>query len=151
MMRSSTTMGNWTTKATMTDSPEDVHVELCDASDAAQAVYSARRLTAQIGFNEASQFLIATAVSELATNIVRYAGRGEVELRVLHEAGRCGIEVVASDQGPGIADMEKAMTEHFSSGDSLGLGLPSVKRIMDEFTIESKRGRGTTIVARKWR
>ena len=135
----------------MIDCSEVICVELCEASDTAQAVYSTRRLTARMGFSEANQFLIATAVSELATNIVRYAGKGEVTIRTLYDSGREGIEVTARDQGPGIADIDEAMKEHFSSGNSLGLGLPSVKRIMDEFTIDSKKGRGTTIVARKWR
>ena len=135
----------------MTDCSEVIRVELCDASDTAQAVYSTRRLTAQMGFSEANQFLIATAVSELATNIVRYAGKGEVTIRTIYDTGRVGIEVVARDEGPGITDIDEAMREHFSSGNSLGLGLPSVKRIMDEFTIDSRRGHGTTIVALKWR
>lgn len=135
----------------MTDRSEVICVELSDPSDTAQAVYSTRRLTARLGFSEANQFLIATAVSELATNIVRYAGRGEVTIRIVYDSGREGIEVVARDCGPGIADIDQALEEHFSSGDSLGLGLPSVKRIMDEFRIDSQRGQGTIIVARKWR
>lgn len=135
----------------MSNSSEFICVELCEASDTAQAVYSTRRLTAQMGFSESNQFLVSTAVSELATNIVRYAGKGEITIRTVYDSGREGVEVVARDRGPGIVNIEKAMEEHFSSGNSLGLGLPSVKRIMDEFTIDSKRGRGTTIVARKWR
>ena len=138
-------------KTIMTGGHEIILVELCEVSDAAQAVYSTRRLTAQMGFGETDQFLIATAVSELATNIVRYAGKGEIVIRTVIDAGREGIEVTARDSGPGIADIDRAMEEHFSSGNSLGLGLPSVRRIMDDFTIDSEPGHGTTIVARKWR
>lgn len=138
-------------KAIMSGSSEVICVELLEPSDTAQAVYSTRRLTAQMGFSESNQFLVATAVSELATNIVRYAGKGEITIRAVYDSGREGVEVVARDRGPGIANIEKAMEDHFSSGNSLGLGLPSVRRIMDEFSIDSKRGRGTTIVARKWR
>lgn len=135
----------------MNEVSEVVQVELSEITDTAQAVYSTRRLTAQMGFSETYQCLIATAVSELATNIVRYAGRGEVIIRNVSETGRTGIEVTARDNGPGIADIQQAMKDHFSSGNSLGLGLPSVKRIMDDFFIESKPGKGTTIIARKWR
>ncbi|MBF0528853.1 MAG: anti-sigma regulatory factor [Deltaproteobacteria bacterium] len=130
---------------------QEIQLELYEPSDNAQAVVTARRLAAQAGFSATLQFLIATAVSELATNIIRYAGRGEITLRVIINDHRTGLEVVALDAGPGIENIEQAMQEHFSSGHSLGLGLPSVKRIMDEFTITSTPGQGTMIVARKWR
>ncbi|MBF0526970.1 MAG: anti-sigma regulatory factor [Deltaproteobacteria bacterium] len=130
---------------------EVIRVELIDTSDAALAVYSTRRLTAAMGFSVTNQYLIAAAVSELATNIVRYAGQGKITIKTVRNADLEGVEVEARDEGPGIADIDQAMQEHFSSGNSLGLGLPSVRRIMDEFIIDSKPGRGTTIIARKWR
>lgn len=130
---------------------EEVRIELLDPGDSAQAVMAARSLAARVGFDESAQFLIATAVSELATNIIRYAGSGEVTLRHIHLEGREGFEVSALDAGPGIGDLERAMCDHYSTGASLGLGLPSVKRIMNDFHIESKPRQGTLCVARKWR
>jgi phosphoserine phosphatase RsbX len=130
---------------------QNLDFELYEPSDNAQVVYATRKLAAQLGFAESEQFLIATAVSELATNIIRYADRGRINLRMIEADSRTGIEVTAEDYGPGIVNIDEAMQEHFSSGNGLGLGLPSVRRIMDEFAIESKPGQGTRIVARKWR
>lgn len=129
----------------------ETSLELFEPSDNAQVVYSARRMAAELGFCETEQFLIATAVSELSTNIIRYAGQGSITLRAIGSGGRTGMEVVARDNGPGIADIEEAMQENFSSGNGLGLGLPSVRRIMDEFSIESGPRQGTRVMARKWR
>ena len=136
----------------MSDNPgDDIQIELCEPSDNARVVYAARRLAASLGFNVVNQSLIATAASELSTNIIRYAGKGEVILRTVRDSNRTGIEIVALDKGPGIGNIDRAMEEHFSSGNGLGLGLPSVRRIMDEFSITSGPGQGTTIIARKWR
>lgn len=120
----------------------DINFELHEPSDNAQVVYATKKLAAQLGFAESEQFLIATAVSELATNIIRYANWGRISLKIIQEANRTGIEVTAEDHGPGIVNIDEAMQEHFSSGSGLGLGLPSVRRIMDEFAIESKPGQG---------
>jgi serine/threonine-protein kinase RsbT len=130
---------------------EETFIDLVEISDHAQVVYTVRRLTAQMGFDEVQQTLISTAASELSTNIIRYAGKGTVTLRTIHKENREGIEIVAEDEGPGIENIEEAMKEHFSKGNGLGLGLSSVKRIMDEFDIQSKPGHGTRIVTMKWR
>lgn len=130
--------------------PEEIRLDIAESDDNALAVSAARRMAEEIGFSESEGFLIGTAVSELATNILRYAGRGQVTLRPLAGFGRVGMEVVALDAGPGIPDIEKAMQDHYSTGGSLGLGLPSVKRIMDTFHIESRPGRGLSCTARKW-
>jgi serine/threonine-protein kinase RsbT len=130
---------------------EETRVELSLPTDNALAISLARRLAAQAGFDEVGQSLFATAVSELATNVLRYGGGGEALLRLIEEPGRQGVEVVAQDHGPGIRNVERAMQDHYSTGRSLGLGLPGVKRIMDEFTIDSKPGVGTLCIARKWR
>jgi serine/threonine-protein kinase RsbT len=130
---------------------EHTLVEVGDVSDKTVAVGAARQLCKQAGFDETRQFMLATAVSELATNIARYAGRGQITLRVVENGGRTAFTVEAVDNGPGIADLELAMSDNYSSIDSLGLGLPSVKRIMDEFQIDSAPGRGTRILCRKWR
>lgn len=130
---------------------DESRVELVDISDTGAAIGAARHMAAAIGFEETDQYLIATAVSELATNMIKYAGRGELTVRFIRNEEHDGFEVMAIDSGPGIKDVEKAMQEHFSTGDSLGLGLPGVKRIMDELYIESRSGSGTQCVARKWR
>lgn len=121
-----------------------------EPSDNALVVYRTLKLLAELGFDEVRQTLITTAVSELSTNIIRYGRRGTITLSVMETGGRRGLEVIAEDQGPGIEDIARALEERFSTGDGLGLGLPSVRRIMDEFVIDSEVKKGTRIVARKW-
>ena len=86
----------------------------------------------------------------MARNLVRYAARGEIVLRLVDDSGRRGVEVLAADDGPGIADVARAMQDGFSTSGGLGLGLPGVRRIMDEFEISSEFGKGTRVTARKW-
>ncbi len=125
---------------------------LFDSSDKEQVIIVARNLAAEAGFNETNQFLIATAASELATNIVKYANEGEVVIKIVQKDRQLGIKIIARDDGPGIEDIKQVMQDNFStSKGSLGLGLPSVQRIMDEFKIESQPGHGTTVCAWKWR
>jgi len=119
-------------------------------SDIVTARLAGRELATEAGFKGSDLTLIATAISEVARNIVVYAGIGEIGLEVLHNANRRGLSVVARDQGPGIRDVERAMQDGFSTGGSLGLGLPGARRLMDEFEIESQVGQGTTITMRKW-
>lgn len=113
---------------------------------------SARALAQSLGFSALDQSRIATGVSELARNVVRYAtnGRGEVRIRALVEA-KPGIEIVVRDQGPGIADLEQALAAGFTSGRGLGMGLPGTRRLMDEMDIDSAPGRGTIVTIRKWK
>jgi len=118
--------------------------------DLPRAVNAARALAEQVGFATTRQFMIATAVSELATNIVRYATCGEVSIAAMNDRAREGIQVVATDDGPGIDDIERAMQDHYSTGGGLGLGLPGVRRLMDELMIDSRPGAGTTVTATKW-
>ena len=103
-----------------------------------------------IGFDETICQMIATAVSELANNIIKYAGRGEVLMDRIIAGSRMGMEVIARDKGPGIEDIQKAMEDHYSSGGTLGLGLPGVKRMMDEFELTSQPVKKTTVTIRKW-
>jgi serine/threonine-protein kinase RsbT len=110
----------------------------------------ARELAVTIGFSGSDPTIIATAVSEVARNIVQYAREGEIILRVAVENGRRGIEVTARDDGPGITDTEKAMQDGYSTGYGLGLGLPGTKRLVDRFEIHSTPGNGTTITMIKW-
>jgi serine/threonine-protein kinase RsbT len=119
-------------------------------SDVVRARQVGRTLAASIGFSQTDQALIATAISELARNIVLYARTGEVRVDALNNGGRKGVLVVARDEGPGIQDLERAMEPGFSTSGGLGLGLPGVRRLMDDMKVESKRGRGTTVTTRKW-
>ncbi|HKX40764.1 MAG TPA: anti-sigma regulatory factor [Burkholderiaceae bacterium] len=120
-------------------------------ADIVTARQRGRELAATIGFSSTDQTMIALAISEIARNIVSYAQRGRVTLRRLDGGGRSGVEVVAEDQGPGIADIELAMRDGYSTGRSLGVGLPGTKRVMDEFDLVSAPGRGTTVTMKKWR
>lgn len=129
---------------------ETLSFEVTAPSDNARVIFGARALLARMGFDEVSQYLIASAVSELSTNILRYACQGTVSLKVIHDGDKTGIEVIALDQGPGIEHISQALKENYSTGKGLGLGLPSVKRIMDEFDIRSAPGMGTRIMAKKW-
>ena len=119
-------------------------------ADVLTARRAARGIADRLGFSSTDLALIATAISEIARNILHYAKRGEMTLEAVEEPGRRGIVVVARDRGPGIADIEQAMQDGYSTGKGLGLGLPGARRLMDEFTIESRPGVGTTIVMKKW-
>jgi serine/threonine-protein kinase RsbT len=113
----------------------------------------ARDTARSLGFGLLDQSRIATAVSELARNVVRYAtdSRGEILIRPLTEGGRAGLEIVVRDEGPGIDDLERAMHDGYSSGSGMGMGLSGTRRLMDEMAMDSASGRGTTVVIRKWR
>ena len=122
----------------------------CD-SDVVAARQLARRLAVGIGFSRPDQALIATAVSELARNIVKYADEGEIELCSATSGAKSGIKVTARDRGPGLEDAELAMQDGYSTGNSLGLGLPGTRRIVDDFEIRSEPGRGLVVTVVKWR
>jgi serine/threonine-protein kinase RsbT len=129
----------------------DAHRHFIETTpDSMVSVTNAASLAQEVGFDDIGCRLIATAVSELCNNILKYATRGQVTVRVLHEEKRQGIEIEARDRGPGIDDPELAMMEGVSSGGTLGLGLPGVKRMMDEFWIETSPN-GTIVRVRKWR
>jgi len=110
-----------------------------------------REMAAQAGLSGSDLTVVATAISEVARNIISYAVCGEIVLSLTLKNGRQGLMVVAQDEGPGIADIDQAMIDGFSTGRSLGLGLPGARRLMDEFEIVSKLGEGTTVTMRKWR
>ena len=110
-----------------------------------------RALAIELGFSTGDATLIATSISELARNIVSYARRGEIILKAVHGSSRQGISIVAADSGPGIRDIRQAMRDGFSTSGSLGLGLPGVRRLMDEFEITSEPGHGTVVTVKKWR
>lgn len=128
----------------------ELRVPVATDSDIVTARQQGRRLASQLEFSPSDLTVIAAAISELARNIVTYAGRGEIAVRVVEGRGRRGIAVVARDEGPGIPDVTLALQDGFSTSGSLGLGLPGARRLMDEFEIDSAVGRGTTIIMRKW-
>ena len=105
----------------------------------------------RLGFPRPDPTLIATAISEVARNIVVHVGRGEIVLRPFQEADRYGLVVIASDAGPGIPDVEAALRDDYSRRGGLGLGLPGTRRLMDEFEIVSSAETGTTVTMKKWR
>ena len=109
-----------------------------------------RDLARQAGFSGGDQTVIAAAISEIARNIVVYAHRGEVRFRTVEDGTRRGLVIVASDEGPGIRDVDLAMQEGYSTSGGFGLGLPGARRLMDQFEIRSEPGRGTTITMTKW-
>lgn len=119
-------------------------------ADIVEARRRMRELTTPLGFMPGDVAMMATAVSELARNIINYAGEGEIALEVVERDRRVGMVVVARDRGPGIADVEQAMQDGFSSGQGLGLGLPGSRRLMDDLELVSAAGVGTTVTARKW-
>ncbi len=130
--------------------PGDTCVPIEHEGDIVTARQKGRELAAASGLSVTEQTLVATAISEVARNIVVYAQRGEVVLTALEDHGRRGVMVVARDEGPGIANLELAMRDGYSSSNSLGMGLPGAKRLMDEFELSSTVGKGTTITMRKW-
>jgi serine/threonine-protein kinase RsbT len=129
---------------------DEVLVPVSTDADVVAAREKGRELSAQLGFSSIDLTLIVTAISELARNILLYADRGEIVLRLDNDDGRQGIVVVARDEGPGIPDLELAMRDSYSTGNGLGLGLPGARRLMDEFAIQSEVSKGTTVVMKKW-
>jgi serine/threonine-protein kinase RsbT len=116
-------------------------------------IRSSLRAEAQrAGLSLTAETKLVTAGSELARNIVRYAthGQGTASIERLTRGGRHGVRAIFSDNGPGIADVNQVMRDGFSTGDSLGLGLPGSRRLVDEFSIDSAAGRGTTVVIAQW-
>jgi serine/threonine-protein kinase RsbT len=132
------------------DVPDGVFVAIERESDIVTARQKGRMLAAAVGFSSPDQTMIALAISEIARNIISYAQRGEVTIRRLGEGERCGVLIVARDGGPGIPDIELAMRDGYSTGKSLGVGLPGAKRVMDEFELVSTPGNGTTVTMKKW-
>jgi len=130
---------------------QEIRVVIHTDQDIVAARQKGRTLAVELGFSPGDATLVATAISELARNIVTYAGTGVVAIQGIQASGRQGILVIASDHGPGIADIRQAMRDGFSTSGSLGLGLPGVRRLMDEFDLQSRVGRGTTVAVKKWK
>ena len=129
---------------------DEICVPIARDEDIITARQEGRRLSTELGFSSTDLTLIATAISEVARNIRVYAGQGDVKLRLERHPDPGAIVVVASDQGPGISDVELAMQDGYSTAGSFGLGLPGARRLMDEFEISSKPGHGVTVRMKKW-
>lgn len=130
--------------------PTETRVVIRGESDILAARRTARTLATQLGFNDIQLIEIATAISEIARNTIVYAREGEMIFAEVREGARRGVRVVATDRGPGIADLAAAMSDGHSTGGGLGLGLPGAKRLMDEFRLDSALGAGTTVTMTKW-
>ena len=129
----------------------EIRVAINSDQDIVVARQKGRVMANDLGFSSGDATLIATAISELARNIVSYARKGEIKLKGIHGSSQIGILVVASDEGPGIVDIRQALRDGFSTSGSLGLGLPGVRRLMDDFDIYSQPGKGTIVAVKKWR
>jgi serine/threonine-protein kinase RsbT len=129
---------------------DEIRVAIRTDADVVTARQEARTMGAALGFSSTDLTLLATAISEVARNITTYAGEGEVRLRVRSDGGRNGIEVIATDEGPGIANVELAMQDGYTTGNGLGLGLPGTRRLVDDFELDTTPGAGTTIRMVKW-
>jgi serine/threonine-protein kinase RsbT len=130
---------------------DEVRVDIACDADLVTARAEARAMAERLGFPRPDPTLIATAISEVARNIVVHAGRGEIVLEAFEDADRYGLVVTATDEGPGIRDVDAALRDDRSGRGGLGLGLPGARRLMDDFDIASDAEAGTTVTMRKWR
>jgi RNA polymerase sigma factor (sigma-70 family) len=129
----------------------EVRIPIGSDADVVTARKQGRELAAQAGFSATELTLVATAISEIARNIVMFAKRGEILVTLVGENSREGVTVVARDSGPGIADLDRALQDGYSGYGGMGLGLPGSRRLMDEFEISSEVDKGTTVTMTKWR
>jgi len=125
-------------------------VDIISEWDIVAARQLGRNEAKEAGFGTVDQARITTAISELARNIYLYAGKGTIEIKQITEGNLKGLLVIASDKGPGIPDVRRVMEDGYTTSGGLGAGLPGVKRLMDEFKIETNVGEGTTISTIKW-
>jgi serine/threonine-protein kinase RsbT len=136
----------------VTDSlgPVDVRVPVQSDIDIVAARQKGRALATRLGFSSSDATIVATAISELARNIVLYAKRGEIALTATSNGEHRGLIIVACDEGEGISDVRQAMQDGYSTSGRMGVGLPGVKRLMDDFEISSVVGKGTVVTVKKW-
>jgi anti-sigma regulatory factor (Ser/Thr protein kinase) len=130
---------------------DEIRIEIADGSDMVPARAAARDLASRLGFTKTDATLIATAVSEIARNVVVHAGEGHLVMTAVREERRFGLRVVALDAGPGIRDVATALENGYAGRGGLGLGLPGARRLMDDFEVCSEPERGTRVTMTKWR
>jgi serine/threonine-protein kinase RsbT len=126
-------------------------VELRSASDVVTVRQVVRTWAIEAGFSLVDQTKMVTAASEIARNTVDYGGGGTARLELLADGARRGLRIAFEDQGPGIPDIQKAMTDHFTTGNGLGLGLGGARRLVNEFYLTSRVGDGTRVVITRWK
>lgn len=126
------------------------YISIYTEKDIVKARQEGRDLAKKVGFGVIDQARITTAVSELARNIYIHAKNGKIVIEVIDEREKRGLKIIAKDHGPGIKDIRAALEDGYSTSGGLGVGLPGVKRLMDEFFIDSKVNEGTEIVVIKW-
>jgi RNA polymerase sigma factor (sigma-70 family) len=129
---------------------DEVRVPVARDADVVTARQTGRKVASDLGFDATDATLVATAISEIARNIVKFADRGEILIEAVSDNGRNGIRIVARDVGQGIADVGEAMRDGYSTYQGLGLGLPGARRLVDDFDVVSEVGRGTTVTMTKW-
>lgn len=129
---------------------DEVHMDVSSDADIVSARQKGRELAGRVGFSVTDLTLIATAISELARNIVLYAKHGAIAMSLTEHGLRRGIVIVARDEGPGIPNVSQALQDGYSTSGGLGLGLRGTRRLMDEFDIVSEVGKGTTVTVKKW-
>lgn len=136
------------------NAPREVHIEakvtIKAVEDIVEARQKGRALAQELGFSMTQSTLVATAISELARNIVLYAKTGEIVLSRVSTEHDVGLIIHATDKGPGIANIQHALMSGYSSSGGLGLGLPGVRQMVDEFDIKSRPGEGTQVTALMW-
>ncbi len=127
-----------------------MHSQIITEEDIVTSRRAAKEMAREIGFGIVDQTKIATAISELTRNVIKYADEGVLTIQGIADGPGRGMEIICEDRGPGIEDVDRALEDGFSTSRALGLGLPGTRRLMDEFELESRPGKGTRIVIRKW-
>ena len=126
------------------------YVKILNEWDIVAARQVGRNVAKELGFGTVDQARITTTISELARNIYLYAGQGQISIEKVYDNGKTGLRVIAEDNGPGISDIRRVMEDGYTTSGGLGAGLPGVKRLMDDFDIDSEVGKGTRITSTKW-
>jgi serine/threonine-protein kinase RsbT len=136
----------------MATTEQALRLRLLSLADIVEARQRCRRLALEAGFSNHTTTLVATAVSEIARNVLEHAGTGELTMSLVNDNAKAGIEIVAADEGPGIADVSAVLGDPGVEGEwkSFGIGLPGARSLMDEFEIVSTLGQGTTVIMKKW-
>lgn len=130
--------------------PDEVRIRVDSEAGVVAARQAGRTMAEELGFSTIDQTLIATAISEVARNIIQYARTGDIAVTAVDRDSQRGIQVVAEDKGPGIPDVELALRDGYTTGRGMGMGIPGCRRLMDEFRITSELDSGTKIVMTKW-
>jgi serine/threonine-protein kinase RsbT len=129
----------------------DEEVEVRTSTDVARVRQIVRAWAVELGFSLVDQTKMVTAASELARNTLEHGGGGSAQVLLVAANGRRGVRLVCKDQGPGIADVDAALRDGYSTGTGLGLGLGGARRLVNEFSIESQKGAGTTVTITRWK